>query len=531
MLEIVYRHLPVVLVFLTNALYSWVWGGTRDEPLLEWMPWFSLLALQVLFFYPQRNPWEDVVSARQRTWTGLAHDPLTWICMALTALLLLPLFNKGLCPVCDAKAILDGADPRPPMRYLPWCVNVAEHASSLMWIVPTLIASLAVRHALVKHGRRVFMEMLIWNGALLAVYGFIMRGMDALGPYGDAGQKVNGVFFSTFGYANMAGSYFVLLCAISVGIWRQRNLEMGAEVDAAVKNQTKPRNVWLKANYPVVAAVMNFFGALCSLSRAAIIAAFVIMLMSFIYIFAGIFASKRRERIRSVKGAAWAALGMMIFIALIYIFAPTGMSREIKSVSSREVLDRVSGKGVYHTRVSTAIFKDYPVFGVGFWGYGHLCTEYMTPQELKNIQQNGGANVHNDYLQFLCEFGVVGTGLIFAVFVFLILPVVRDWYRFHRVSKFTRPEEASTANLAVYSLPPPIFWTFVGAILVAIHAFGDCPLRSGAVMSALLTALASTEGFLPHRDISGKILHLESHRDEHHRHHHHHHHHHHYEEG
>ena len=186
-----------------------------------------------------------------------------------------------------------------------------------------------------------------------------------------------------------------------------------------------------------------------------------------------------------------------MFLVVVYVFAPEGMSREINSVSTREVLDRVSGKGVYHSRVSTAIFKDYPFFGVGYWGYRHLCAKYMTPEELKSIQLNGGANVHNDYLQFMCEFGGIGTLLIIATFVFLVLPVMKDWYQYYHISKFTRPGDSPVSTISVYSLPPPVFWTFVGVIFVLIHACGDCPLRSGAVMSAILTSLASTEGFLP----------------------------------
>ena len=526
MLDIIYRNLPVVLVFLTDALYAWVWGGTRAEPLLDWMPWFSLLALQVLFFYPQRHPWEDAVMARRRTWEGLVRDPLTWITLAFVVLLLIPLFNKGLCPGCDARAIRAGANPRPPAPWLPWCVSVGEHARALMWFVPALIASLAVRHALVKRGRRMFLEMLAWNGALLAVYGFVMAGLGATGPYGGtvaAAKKAHAHFFSTFGYPNMAGSYFVFLCAVSIGIWRQRWYEAGREAAAAANDPSKPRHLWLKGNYPLVAAVLNFFAALCSLSRAAIISSFVLMMMAFIYIFAGIFENKRRERIRSVKGAAWAALGMMLFLAIVYVFAPEGMSRELNSVSTREVLDRVSGKGVYHTRVATAIFKEYPFFGVGNWGYRHLCREYMTPEEQKGIQLNGGANVHNDYLQFLCEFGAVGTALIVSFFVMLILPVVRDWYRFYHVSKFTRPGDTVIPTIAVYSLPSPIFWTFTGVIFVLIHAFGDCPLRSGAVMCALLTALASTEGFLPDRDRPDEAKQARAVKPEHHHRHHHHH--------
>ena len=114
------------------------------------------------------------------------------------------------------------------------------------------------------------------------------------------------------------------------------------------------------------------------------------------------------------------------------------------------------------------------------------------------------------------------TALIISFFVMLILPVVRDWYRFYHVSKFTRPGDTVIPTFAVYSLPSPIFWTFTGVIFVLIHAFGDCPLRSGAVMCALLTALASTEGFLPDRDRPDEAKQARAAKPEHHHHHHHH---------
>ena len=534
MLEIVYRALPVVLVFLTDALYAWVWGGARFIPLIEWMPWVSLLALQTLFFFPQRHQWEDAVAARRRVWTSLARDPLTWISLAFLVLLLIPLCNKGLCPGCDYAAIRAGASPRPPMPYLPWCVNIGEHAMSLMWGIPAMIAMLAVRHALVKHGKRMFLEMLAWNGVLLAIYGFILMGIGAKGPYGDPllnMWKANAKFFSTFGYPNMGGSYFVLMCAISIGIWRQRWNEAGEIAAATAKDPVKPKHLWIRGNYPLVAAVLNFFGALCTLSRAAIIAVCILALIVFIYIFAGIFAGRRRERIRSLKGAAWATVGMLLFLVLVYVFAPEGLSREMNTVSTIGVLDRVSGKSQYHSRVSMAIFKDYPFFGVGFWGYRHLCGSYMTAEERPHLQVEGGAYVHNDYLQFLCEFGAVGTVLIVAMFVFLLMPVIRDRYKSYHQSKFTRPADEKVKTLALYSLPPSVFWTIVGVVMVLIHACGDCPLRSGAVLSALLTSLAAMEGFISNNkdksvaDVNASLDESRRHGHGHHHHHHHHHHH------
>ena len=528
MLDLVYRVLPVVLVFLTDVLYSWVWGGTRAEPLLHWMPWAALLSLQVLFFYPQRHPWEDAVMARRRTWKSLARDPLTWMSLIFLVLLLIPLVNRGLCPGCDIVAIRCGENPAPPVSFLPFCVNVKEHSYALMWIVPTLISTLAIRHALVKSGRRMFFEMLVWNGALLAVFGFVLIGMGATEPYAakiDAMQEWRGRFFSTFGYPNMAGTYFVLMCALSVGVWRFRWTEAGALLENLPSNKAKPRYLWVKANYPIVAAALTFFGALCSLSRSAIISVFILTGLAFIYIFFGIFARERNERIRSVKGLAWACAGMILFVIMVYVFAPEGVSRELNSVTSREVLDRVSSKGTYHARVSMEMFKSHPLFGVGFWGYRHLCREYMTPDEQKSIQLLGGANVHNDYLQFLCEFGGVGALLIIASILSLIMPLVKNWRMLYKSAKFTGATDAPIAALALLSPPAPVFWVFIGAVFVLFHACGDCPLRSGAVVFALFTSLAAAEGFLPDLGPIGIDANDEEGRSDQRRHHHHHHHH------
>ena len=52
----------------------------------------------------------------------------------------------------------------------------------------------------------------------------------------------------------------------------------------------------------------------------------------------------------------------------------------------------------------------------------------------------GAANVHNDYLQFLCEHGIVGLGCLVAIFFCLIVPIFRDWGRLYRAARFLSPE-------------------------------------------------------------------------------------------
>ena len=55
-LEILYRNLPPLLVFLTLAGTSWLWGGMRADPLIDHLPWLLALTLEALLFLPQRRP-------------------------------------------------------------------------------------------------------------------------------------------------------------------------------------------------------------------------------------------------------------------------------------------------------------------------------------------------------------------------------------------------------------------------------------------------------------------------------------------
>ena len=72
---------------------------------------------------------------------------------------------------------------RAPVPFAPFCVNVQEHFTVLLWFLPALMAMLAAKHALSRQGKRILMEMLVWNAVGLAVLGFIQQGTGAEFPY------------------------------------------------------------------------------------------------------------------------------------------------------------------------------------------------------------------------------------------------------------------------------------------------------------------------------------------------------------
>ena len=110
----------------------------------------------------------------------------------------------------------------------------------------------------------------------------------------------------------------------------------------------------------------------------------------------------------------------------------------------------------------------------------------------------GGINVHNDYLQLLAEHGTVGFGLLVAMVVLLIMPIAKAWKVLMKATRFLSKKEAPPSPVAFFVLPAPVFCILLTALATLIHAFGDCPLRSPAVLTLFFVSLAAMPGFLPY---------------------------------
>ncbi len=492
---------PLAVASVSTAVV-WMFGGIRGELLVPVVPWLVALLLEVLFCFPQRQPGETTYMARERVWRGVKRDPLTWVALALFALLLVPFVNNGLCVGCDAKLVARGFPADPPVPFIPFCVNRMDHLNVVFWFALALSSLVVTRHALTHHGKRLVLECLVWNGVALAALGFVQNALDAPGPLWDtsAGSGGPGYSFSTFGYPNMAGDYFTTLFGVALALWRWKVEDIDSTRRAKDISQAaapEPRRFW-KKHYFLIPSVVFFYAAINTLSRAAILLVTLSAVVYFLHTFVSFVAHKRKAD--RVRAGAWTALGLGLVIFLSCLFAPKGLERELKTLSTTAIADRVSGRGQYHSRVATEVWKDHVLFGCGGWGYVHFSIPKMTPEELRQIQTVGGINVHNDHLQFLAEHGLVGYGLMAALVVMLIWPVARTWRRLSREARFKKGRDAPPQPRQLFALPAPAFFILVTAVCTFIHAFGDCPLRSPAVLTLFYVSLAAIPGFLPHEE-------------------------------
>ena len=498
-MSFLYENAVVVSIAAVISIVAWTFGGTRAELLLPVAPWLAFFLFEMMICFPQRRSDETLYGARRRAWKSMRRDPLTWTALAFFLLLLIPFVNNGLCPVCDCEKITLGANPNPPVKFLPFCVDRIHHLNVVLWFALALPVMVAVKHSLRRRGKRLLVEMLVWNGAALAVLGFIQAACGASGPLWAElpdGRKA-GDFFSTFGYPNMAGDYFTTIFALAVAAWRRRRDDVIETIANDTENieDGKRRGVFWRKHFFLLPAAVCFFAALNTLSRASIMLVTALAAIFFVHSFITLTAKKSKSL--RIKIGVWSALFLGVVIFFSTIFMPENIRREVDTLDTAEVLDRVTGRGQYHVRVATEIWKEYPFFGCGGWGYCHFCIPKMTEEEYKDIQQVGGINVHNDYLQLLAEHGTIGFGALLAMFIMLCIPTAISWKALMKAVRFAKPKDMPPKPVQIFVLPAPVFCIFAAIVATLVHSFGDCPLRSPAVLTLFFAALAAAEGYLP----------------------------------
>ena len=486
------RNALVVNIFALVLAFSWIHGGTRPDHLMPVVPWLTIFALQMLLVFPQAKSTENLIEARQRVYKSLRRDPLTWLALILLALLIIPLFNVAGVPVFDS-ASGTWNNPAPPIAWLPFCVAPDQHAVLLLWFPPALVAALGARHGLLKRGKRLLLELCCWNGAVLAVIGFAQLLTETKSMLWFVPLESH--FFSTFGYPNFAGAFFTLIFALSAGMWVfDATLFMQSEQVAIMQSE---KNIFYKHRM-LLPVALTFLAALASLSRAAILLSVLVAIFYSLYVV--MFVWNRISKVARIKifAVLFGVIALMVMSLMAFKFS--AFKKELETISYDAVVSRVTGAGYYHVRVAKEIHKDYPTFGVGGWGYPHFQMQYMTPEDIKHMQIQGGVNVHNDTRQFLAEQGNVGFGVMLACVLSLLIPLLISAYKLiansFKVSK-ADSDSNSPAGHWFYCIPPPLIAVFIGTAATVAHSMGDLPFRTPAVLTVWMLAFVCVPGWIP----------------------------------
>ncbi len=432
--------------FLLLAYTAWARGGTYAP--WQW-PMLALGAIIPALRIAGSASGAGGSSMRRAMGDGLAHlvrDPVFLFGGLFLALLAVQAWNCGRPLVFDPALNAWRYDP-PPVPWLPFSFTAREGREMLVWFAPAWALAVGLRAPWLRAGSiYTLWSALVVNAAALALFGVAQFASGATRLLGGepAGHER---FFASFAYSNHAGAYFVLMFCLSGGLWIRDVLgrpTIRFDGRAALR---------LSATIPSLA------GAFLSVGRASILLATGAA--------AAMVAVVSRRAWRRLRPASRLHLvaGLLAVGALAYfLIAGAGrdpVARELASLAGDRFDRLLAGNRLALASAAVDVWRESPWFGCGGWGFRYQLAFHLPP-DLAGRSLHGLANVHNDLLQFLAEFGGVGVALMLATLAAMVRPAIR-------------------AGLAGR---PALQFAAAGAFLTTVQSAIDLPFRCPAVLYA-----------------------------------------------
>ena len=421
----------------------------------------SVAALLSYLFYPA---WSGQASAsaslgcRARVnGRELLRDPVFWFLGLFVLYLSLAWLNAGRERLIDYDK---GAWVFAPPRYawLPWSIESVEAREIFFWFFPLFTLVMLLRHGIQsKRLHLALFRFCVWNACLLAVFGLIQKVVGIKAIYGIF--PMERPFFATFGYANHSGDFFTLALVCSAGVLLFQLRQGGGQI-------FRNRNIG-----PLLAVVLCFVGANGGACRVTMVYSVVIVVILCGLVMRNHLAElMTRDRVMLV---GFLALLFSICVLVVFAFGQDFFRSEVGRLFNPK-LDYEYSSRAYLSVAAAQMFMDFPWYGVGPWGYRYFLTDYIDASYFPGY---GLANVHNDALQFLVEFGAVG----FSLLALALLVLIADWIK--KVYE-VRKKDIPGTGLQIMVI--------TGLILVVGHSMIDLPFRSPAILyywAGLLTGL------------------------------------------
>lgn len=434
----------IVLVALLALFPTWLRGGTHAA--WTWpLPWIAVggwLVWLVVFSRPTVAKGRGLIPWR---------DPVFWFAFLFVILLGTQWWNSGRALYFDGVARQwSYSAPRHPS--LPSAITTGEARQMLDWFVPAWILLAVLRSPVIgARSIRAIWRIMSYSAGLLALFGMVQFISGTTNMYWMVPMRPH--FFASFGYPNHAGSYFLLMECLTAGL-------LIHEV------RTSGLSRRLRLALLGVAFLLSLFGANFALSRASILLSWALLLPIIFFAIAALW--QRFDPARRVN-LVMASLAVLTLIALLtFGLGRDAIQTEFKPEDDQKTfVDRETNFRLFQLQTSFQMWRDNPLFGVGGWGYRYLMAHYLTPDQWHRVTE-GKANVHNDPMQFLAEFGIVGGGLMTATVALLWISTLRRRIRYP----------------ALFVLPA------LGVMLLALQSLIDLPFRSPAVLYLWLIVLA-----------------------------------------
>ena len=440
-----------ILVLLSYT--AWARGGTvlSLQALLPWMGLFLFPGIFIISWWYRKEGNSPIYGFRLVA--EFLKDPIFYFGLVFMVLLLLQWWNAGRTNVFNETHHCWIYTP-PRISFLPSAITKADAREMLRWFFPAWSILLVLRRSVItKNAINAVLIGVMLNASILSAFGIFQYATGTHSIFWAV--PLSGDFFASFGYANHAGGFFTLILAVSLGFLANSCF------CSYRKKMFSKRIIGF-----TITSILLLTGANLSLSVAGIILSWGLVFFAVVY---GIWYVWRDIRPSVRINLVFACVAVLC----IGYFVAAGVGKEKFTDSVAQIKSKTAEREVSarFPKVETAfkIWNNNKLFGVGGWGYRYLAPNYVDDKTYESLKEAGSANVHNDPVQFLTEFGLLGYLMMSGVIICLVIPVCNKGIRIIR--------------------KPRVLYPLLGVIITLLQSLFDLPFRSPAILYHWLIVL------------------------------------------
>ena len=470
--KVLTKYWLVVNVGLT-VLFTWfVLPGSVKSFSMTSLLWLSLISVELCILIPSVHKGENLSEARSRMLQSLFGDAFLYIGFFMVAYLFVQWVNGGCAPEYDANAGV-WSYAKPDKEWLPFSIDRVDSFRMVNIFTACVISGLALRHAVGKLSKRYLLQWLSSASGAIAVF-CIWKGASGAAPY--AGLMKNPELSSM-------GSFF--------GFWMV--LGIGAYADSLTYRQRRTEIIYL------MAIICNFAGMLYFTQLSALILYSVVSLGILVYL--GFYLSHHRTGSFLVK--LYLLTFIIIISALIFstlvvpqsaVTDKIGLTADISGYWS----NLLESKGI-RSEAAWEIWKESMWFGKGAEGFQHYIGTVLDDKGWTLLRVNKGF-VYNDLLQVLCEFGLLGSAILSALVLTLIVPIC---HRAH-IAWGNDSRDHNSGRRYLLRISPFVVTGVVASLCCLGESFVSSPYRMPALFISVFIVMLTLPAFLPSKRSSQK---------------------------
>ena len=400
--------------------------------------------------------------ARRRSLWGVVYDPFLYIGLVLIGFTCLQWLNSG-CSLVYVEDVEIWRYSSPPVSWLPFSIVPFPALTVLSLIVVIVVGGFTLRTGTGKRSNRLFLDIASFASGCFAIYMMVVS-MLGVQPFSEWGASVGGSNWGTF-----------------FGFWML--VALGGHLNFIEKSFVKT------LSWSFFSLLGNLLGLL-QFGTPASIALFAIATLAIFVYWAFFLVRQQADSIMQLKLIFCVVIAIVIAgTSFGYVLTESFVMTKIEMLFNPSYYENLVHDRSFQAPLAWRIWQDHPWIGVGAGGFLHYSqtivgdTDWMRLNECKGL-------ISNDWLQFLTEYGVIGSGLLLSLVIVLFIPL---FSRF----RFLIQQLAKKKREVLIDVNPYVMSGVLASILVMLNSFLSSSLQSGAMFTSLVYVLAVVPGFIP----------------------------------